>query len=70
MGKMIGYFIANQDSVYYQSPRFTQVLKYMQTHPKGVSMSEKNNKLRLIYDNVKTMPEAIIHLTSVLETQS
>jgi transcription-repair coupling factor (superfamily II helicase) len=69
MGKMIGYFIANQDSVYYQSPRFTQVLKYMQTNPKGVSMSEKNNKLRLIYDNVKTMPEAINHLENVLETR-
>jgi hypothetical protein len=41
----------------------------MQSQSKGVSMSEKNNKLRLIYDNVKTMPEAIIHLNSVLETQ-
>jgi transcription-repair coupling factor (superfamily II helicase) len=69
MGKMIGYFIANQDSVYYQSPRFTQVLKYMQSQPKGVSMSEKNNKLRLIYDNVTTMPQAINHLENVLETR-
>ena len=67
MGKMIGYFIANQDSAYYQSPRFTQVLKYMQTHPKGVSMSEKNNKLRLVYDQVKTMTEAIQHLHAILE---
>jgi transcription-repair coupling factor (superfamily II helicase) len=69
MGKMIGYFIANQDSVYYQSPRFTQVLKYIQSQPKGVSMSEKNNKLRLIYDNVKTMPQAINHLENVLDTR-
>jgi transcription-repair coupling factor (superfamily II helicase) len=64
--KMIGYFIANQDSLYYQSPRFTQVLKYMQTNPAGVNMSEKNNKLRLIYDNVKTMREALDQLRSVL----
>jgi hypothetical protein len=31
-------------------------------------MSEKNNKLRLIYDNVKTMPEAIDHLQHILKT--
>lgn len=66
-GKMIGYFVTNQDSPYYQSPRFTQVLKYIQSGPTGVNMSEKNNKLRLVYNSVTTMQEAIENLQSILQ---
>lgn len=63
--KMIGYFVANQESSYYQSPLFTRVLKYMQTNPPA-KMSEKNNKLRLIYGDVKSIKQAMHNIKQIL----
>lgn len=57
--KMIGYFVYRQDSTYYQSDQFTKVLQYIQSNPPGVKMNERNNKLRLIVNEVKTVSEAI-----------
>lgn len=57
--KMIGYFVANQESAYYQSPQFTKVLSYIQAHPTACKMNEKNNKLRLIYSDVKSVEIAL-----------
>jgi len=65
--KMIGYFVANQESSYYQSPLFTRVLKYMQTNPKA-KMSQKNNKLRLIYIDVDSIKRAILNVKAILTT--
>jgi transcription-repair coupling factor (superfamily II helicase) len=67
MGKLIGYFIADETSLYFQSADFTRILKYMQTRPSGCEMSEKNNKLRLIYSNVKTVQEALSRLTEIVD---
>ena len=49
-GKLIGYFVADQQSTFYQSPSFTKVLQYVQGHPETVKMKEKQtrNGLRLI----------------------
>ncbi|MDX1651189.1 MAG: transcription-repair coupling factor [Brumimicrobium sp.] len=65
-GKMIGYFISNPEHSYFQSPIFTQVLDYIQTNPKNVHMNEKNNKLRLIFSNVKNIQGALNFLNNVL----
>ncbi|MEX0272873.1 MAG: transcription-repair coupling factor [Flavobacteriaceae bacterium] len=48
--KLIGYFIADQQSDFYQSPVFTHVLKYVQTHPRTCQLKEKQtrNGLRLL----------------------
>ncbi len=48
--KMVGYFVADQQSAFYQSPSFTKVLQYVQTHPQKVTMKEKQtrNGLRLL----------------------
>ena len=35
-GKLIGYFINDQQSAFYQSPSFTKVLQFVQTHPRLV----------------------------------
>jgi transcription-repair coupling factor (superfamily II helicase) len=56
--KMIGYFNENPQHFYYQSPQFTAVLNYIQTNPKGVKISEKNNKLRLIFDGIDSIDKA------------
>lgn len=66
-GSMIGYFVANPQSKYYESPAFTQVLKYVQSNPKDCKMSEKNDKLRMIYSHVLNMDQAFVRLQEVME---
>ena len=63
--KMIGYFVSKQDSPYYQSTTFTQVLNFIQTNPRGVKMNERNDKLRLIFDEVGSISRAIECLNSI-----
>ncbi|MFK8036794.1 MAG: transcription-repair coupling factor [Crocinitomicaceae bacterium] len=63
--KMIGYFVSKQDSPYYQSPRFTKVLKFIQTNPPNCKMNEKNNRLRLVYTNIKSIENAFFELNKL-----
>lgn len=63
---LIGTFITNQESPYYQSPQFTAVLNFIQRHPNKVKMSEKNGKLRLRIDHVKTLTRALDWLKEIL----
>lgn len=65
-GTMIGYFVSNPQSKYYDSPMFQQVLRYIQTNPKDCKMSEKNDKLRLLYSNVMNMDQAFGRLGEIL----
>src|SRR5690554_5079485 len=65
-GKMIGYFHENPEHIYYQSPIFTQVLNYIQTNPRGVKMNQKNDKLRLIFSDVKNIDIALEMITNVM----
>lgn len=57
--KLIGYFIANQESPYYQSPKFTKVLNYIQHNPHACKMKERNEKLTLVFENVSHVRQAI-----------
>jgi transcription-repair coupling factor (superfamily II helicase) len=63
--KMIGYFVAQQDSPYYQSSHFTKVLNFIQTNPQDAKMNERNNKLRLIFDDVKSISKSIANLERI-----
>jgi len=64
-GKMIGYFIANPQSKFYESPVFSKVLDYMQKHPSEAKLSEKNDRLRLIYGDVETLNTAYNRFESI-----
>ena len=70
-GKLISYFINDQQSSFYQSPNFTKLLKYVQTHPKSCKMKEKQtrNGLRLLltFDNIKSVKKALNALKPILE---
>ncbi len=48
--RLIGYFVSDQQSAYYQSDAFTKVLQYVQNNPESVKMKEKQtrNGLRLL----------------------
>ncbi len=61
--KMVGYFVADQASAFYQSPSFTNVIQYVQSHPQKVTMKEKQtrNGLRLLltFEGISTVDKAL-----------
>nr|WP_321414891.1 transcription-repair coupling factor [uncultured Allomuricauda sp.] len=62
-GKFIGYFIADQQSSFYQSAVFTQILQYAQTHPQLVKLKEKQTRnglrLLLVFDGITSVDKAL-----------
>jgi transcription-repair coupling factor (superfamily II helicase) len=62
-GKMIGYFVSDQQSAYYQSNRFNQVLQFVQKNSSVCKMKEKQTpaglRLLLTFDNVKNTRRAL-----------
>lgn len=62
-GKLIGYFIANQESRFYQTQNFTKVLQYVQSHPYLCTLKEKETrsglKLLIRFEKVKSVNEAL-----------
>jgi len=65
--KMICYFVSNEDSPYYQSPTFSQVLKYVQTHAGLCKLKERKNRLSLVYEQVRSVNRAIELLDGILQ---
>ncbi len=60
--KMIGYFISNPHSSFYETDVFTNVLAAIQNNPSRFKLSEKNDKLRVISDDVKSLNDAFRRL--------
>jgi transcription-repair coupling factor (superfamily II helicase) len=62
-GKMIGYFVSDQQSDYYYSTRFHKVIQFVQTHSSICVMKEKQTpaglRLLLTFDNVKSTRRAL-----------
>lgn len=62
-GKMIAYFVSDQQSDYYQSNNFHKVLQFVQKHQALGKMKEKQtpNGLRLLltFENVKSVRKAL-----------
>lgn len=66
--RMTGYFISNQESPYYQSQQFTQVLRYLQQNPHLCKMKEGHNKLSLSFHNITRITQAINILKKIVES--
>lgn len=62
-GKMIGYFISDQQSAFYQSNSFTRVLQFVQTHSNLCKIKEKQTRsglrLLLVFENIKSVDKAL-----------
>lgn len=58
-GKMIGFFVSNQASRYYQSAAFSRVLQFIKSNPPGYKMYEKNDSLRLAKTDVSDIRSAL-----------
>ena len=69
--KLIGYFVSDQNSPYYQSDIFTAVLHYVQKHPHTCKMKENiNHKLTLSFERIKSIEEAINTLSLILSVEA
>ena len=53
--RMLGYFVSDQQSAFYQTEAFSKTLKYVQQNPKSCVMKEKQTKngLRLLITFIK-----------------
>jgi transcription-repair coupling factor (superfamily II helicase) len=62
-GKLIGYFINDQQSNFYQSSNFTKVLQFVQSNPNACKMKEKQTRiglrLLLTFENIKSVKQAL-----------
>jgi len=62
-GKMIGYFIADQQSPFYQTDTFTKVLQFVQSHPQHCKIKEKETRkglrLMLVFEGVTGVERAL-----------
>ncbi|GJH40831.1 transcription-repair-coupling factor [Capnocytophaga sp. HP1101] len=62
-GKMTGYFIADQNSPFYQSARFQKILLFVQRYPDKCRMQEKETRnglrLLLIFENISSVYQAL-----------
>ncbi|MDO6596527.1 transcription-repair coupling factor [Oceanihabitans sp. 2_MG-2023] len=69
-GKLIGYFINDQQSAFYQSQGFTKVLQYIQANPQACKMKEKQTRtglrLLLTFDKINTVDKALNALNPIL----
>lgn len=57
--RMRGHFTGERDSEYFGSDAFGKVLEFIKTYPSASSMKEKNNKLTLVFDGVKSVDIAL-----------
>jgi transcription-repair coupling factor (superfamily II helicase) len=65
--KMVCYFISNENSPYYQTVKFTTVLKFVQKNHGKVKMEEKNKRLTLTFPQIKDIEQAYSSLQNVLK---
>ena len=68
--RMIGYFISDQQSAFYQSSNFTRVLHFVQSHPQACKMKEKQtrNGLRLLltFETITSVSKGLEQIDRIL----
>ncbi len=65
--KMIGYFIGNEESPFYQSRIFSHVLKFIQHNSDRCKMRERKGKLTLSFENISNINAALNALQNMLD---
>jgi len=67
--RMVCYFLSNQQSEFYNSPTFTQVLKFVQSNPTTCVMKEKETKnglrLLLTFIQIDSVEKALSELQNI-----
>ncbi len=65
-GKMLAWFISNKESSFYESGVFMQILANLQDNPNLGSIEEKNDKLRLVFIDIKNVTTALEKLKKIM----
>lgn len=68
--KMVGYFISNPQSPFYETDTFTKVLDHIQRHGQNCRLNEQNDRLRIVFSEVKHIKDAFEQVTMILQTGS
>lgn len=63
-----GYFIASQQSPYFETDMFKQVLMFVQSNPRRTNLKEVKSTLRISIDGVNSIDEAVELLSEIAET--
>ena len=64
-----GYFIANQQSNYFESEQFGRVLQFVQQNPWLCNLKEVKKTLRIAFENIQSLEQAIGILSEIAEPQ-
>eukprot|EP01037_Dinobryon_pediforme_P007275 gene7274-7346_t len=62
-----GYFISNQQSPYFETEAFRQVLSFVQANPRRTNLKEVKNSLRLSIEGVNSINQAVNLLSEIGE---
>jgi 5'-3' exonuclease len=62
-----GYFVSNQQSAYFESEAFGKVLAYVQTRPGACNLKEVKGVLRIAFEGVNDLKQAIYLLNELLD---
>ena len=62
-----GYFITNQQSPYFETDAFRQVLAFVQANPRRCNLKEVKNSLRLSIEGVNSINQAVNLLNEIVE---
>lgn len=64
--RMVGYFVQDENSVYYQSPAFGAILDYMQNHAIRCQLREKGGKRSILFIDVEDVDSAYNILLNIM----
>ena len=66
-GVLRGYFIADKQSNFFDSPMFHKILNFAQQHPRMCNLKEVKNTLRIAFEDLNTVEDAIQMLEMVAQ---
>ena len=58
-GILRGYFIADKQSAYFDSSTFERIINFAQQNPRLCNLKEVKNSLRIAFENLNTIDEAV-----------
>ena len=65
-GRMILYFVSNQESPYYQSEAFGKIIDYMSKNPRNCNLREQNGRRSMVITRVENVETAVKILQEIV----
>lgn len=66
-GKMLATFVSNPNHSFYKSPVFEKIINFIAAQRNFCTLQEKNNKLTLVFENIKDIHQAYIVIQNIKE---